>query len=118
MQTQPRDYFTADTMEILLEAEELARTRKISFKPGCTDLTYLLNQREYITAKDLDHKYERRFQLSPALDIDLVYYLGDSAEYCTWSAVSRKISTFRRSSGLFWIPSQRRFLTGREKLLD
>ena len=52
----------------------------------------------------------------PEDDSNLWVYLGDSAAYKTWSAVSGRLPTYRRSSGLLWSPHYRRWLTGREKL--
>ena len=42
IQTRPRDYLTADQLEIDLDAAEVARTRGINLRPGCKNLSYLL----------------------------------------------------------------------------
>jgi site-specific DNA-cytosine methylase len=62
--------------------------------------------------------YERRWRgLGPkrcALQ-DLVVHLGDNPEVMlVWSGVDGKVPTIRRSSGLLWSVSRRRWLTARE----
>ena len=113
------DYLVASRPEILLEASDLAARRGKLFKPNSMDLTYLLNDRELNCAKILDGRYYLKFRKAPCQDPALVYYLGDNASYgSSWSAVSGKLPTFRLNSrsGLFWLPSQKRFLTCKERL--
>ena len=66
---------------------------------------------------ELDAVCSQRFLPPPALDPDLVYFLGDNVEFAiTWSAVSGKVPCFRNNRGLYWIPSLRRWIVTREKL--
>ena len=89
---------------------------QVSRKRKLPDLSGLLSCRERGVAESLDAKYRQRFGAEPSQDRDLVYHLGDSAERCNWSAVSKAIPTVRKSHGILWSPKRRRFLTGRELL--
>ncbi len=120
-QTTVADYLVANKHEIALEAQELSSRRGISYRSNSTDLMYLLTSRELESKQALDLKYQQEYGIPPHTDGDLVYFLGDSAWYCaSWSAHSRKIPTFRcnASTGLFWLPKYRRFLTQKERLVS
>ena len=113
------DYLVASKAEILMEALEVARKRKRHFFHSDTDdLCYLLSESEVRTKRGLDSKYITRFRSLPCNNRNLVYFLGDSAEFTSWSAVSQKIPTYRcnAATGKFWIPSQNRWMTSKEKL--
>ena len=119
IQTRPSDYLIASEDEVLLDAQECARKRGVEFLEGCTDLWYLLLEREQKAVLTLDEQYWVRFNADPCEDADLCYFLGDSPEYSrTWSAVSGKIPTFRMNSrsGKYWFPMFRRWLTAKERL--
>ena len=118
--TKISDYLVASAAEILMEASELAKTRNISnFIPGQSDMSMLLTKREKNAALTWDHEYFIRFHHLARTDANLVYFLGDSPSYGNvWSACSGRIPTFRLNarSGLFWLPAQSRWLTGKERL--
>ena len=119
VQTVPSDYFLATTVEVQQEACQLAIRRGVSHKPWSTDLTYLLTDRERESLDAYESSYRRRFKMDPHEDRDLVVFLGDNGStWCTWSAVSHSIPTFRTNAkhGLFWSPCLKRFMTSREKL--
>ena len=115
---QVGDFLVASEAEILLEASCLARRRNIPVQVGQKDLRYLLLRRENNCRQELDSKYIQRYGDLPATNSNLVYFLGDSAEYCSWSASSNKIPTYRLNSksGLYWIPRLNRWLTSKERL--
>ena len=120
LHTSPRDYLTADAVEVDLEAAEVARSRKILHRPGRLNLTYLLNQRERSALRQLNASYKDRFKQDPCQDEDLCYFLGDDPSWSqTWSATSRKIPTLRRNSccGKLWFPAAKRWMTAAEKHL-
>lgn len=86
-------------------------------KPGQRiDLRGLLNTRETSVLKALCKRYKDRFQKDPNMDKDLIIFLGDSEKRACWSAINKRIPTFRRNSGKFWSVAARRWLTSREKL--
>ena len=111
------DFLVASEAELHMEAAALARRRK-SKVPPLGRFQSLLNVRELLCKQQLDDKYCARYGQHPSCNSNLVYYLGDSAEYCTWSATSAKIPTYRTSarSGLYWLPQQGRWLTSKERL--
>ena len=113
------DYLVGSRPEIFMEASELAHRRQIMYRPEWDGLEYLLLPREQQCLAMLNSKYQERTGMKPESDPDLVYFLGDSAWWSnSWSAVSGKIPTMRcnASTGIFWLPSQRRWLTAKEKL--
>ena len=118
--TQISDYLVASTAEILMEASDLAKTRKRhGFVPGKSDMWDLLTDREKQAALTWDHEYFCKFGRLARNDVNLVYFLGDSPSYGNvWSANSGMIPTFRLNSrsGLFWLPAQSRYMTGKERL--
>ena len=120
IQTRPRDYLTADQLEIDLDAAEVARARGINFRPGCKNLSYLLTVREQNAIEQLQDDYRRRFGKAAEQDEDLCLFLGDSPDWTqTWSAISRRIPTFRRNvaSAKMWFPAMQRWMTPAEKFL-
>ena len=54
-QTKPSDYYVASTLEVELEAQALARRRQVQYRPGATDLSYLLTAREAEAKEYLDY---------------------------------------------------------------
>ncbi|CAE7223901.1 unnamed protein product, partial [Symbiodinium sp. KB8] len=108
------DFLVASEAELHLEAAALARRRKKAV-PSLKNLSGLLNVRELLCKQQLDDKYLNQRGQHPSRNPNLVYYLGDSAEYCTWSAKSDKIPTYRLGarSGLYWLPGQGRWLTSK-----
>ncbi|CAE8628110.1 unnamed protein product [Polarella glacialis] len=119
VQTSPRDYICATTEEILLEAQEVARTRCIMFRPGCLDMTYLLNEREMSVVAGAEIAYFQKFGQFAVNDEDLIVFLGDNLSYSlTWSATSNAIPTYRLSTGKHWIMHLRRWMASPEKLLS
>ena len=78
---------------------------------------YLLNEREQHLVRQLDLDYQSRFSRDPTTDPDLFYFMGDRYEFArTWSAVSRKIPTYRKNGALILQQSTMRFMTGMDKL--
>ena len=117
--TKISDYLCASKAEVLLDAESVAKRRGVLFDPLNMNLSYILTEREFSTKCQLDCDYYGKFG-SPACDNpDLVYHLGDSAQYRCWSATSQKIPTYRvgSKSSLYWLPYHQRWLTGKERLL-
>ncbi|CAE7832180.1 desi2 [Symbiodinium sp. CCMP2592] len=119
-QTTVSDYLVATEQEIIMEAQDTGRTRKVVHRPGVQDYSYYLTQRELHSKAVLDNKYRQRFNSEPETNPNLVYNLGDNAEWNTsWSACSGALPTFRlgSSTAKFWLPKYRRWLTCREKLV-
>lgn len=108
----------ASKPEICLEASLRALHLGVPYQHNQSDLRYLLNEREETCRQQLDTKYMQRYNVFPCANDNLVYFLGDSAQYCTWSAVSNKIPTYRCNArtAVYWLPSQRRWLTSKERL--
>ena len=81
-------------------------------------LDSLLLPREKKAVNQLIQVYRKKFPgKDPYSDDDLFFYLGDSpSNRVTWSAVSRRLPTFRVGTGKHWCCSRHRWLTGREKL--
>ena len=77
----------------------------------------MLTQRENEVRQTLDDRYAALTGRTAVNDADLCYYLGDSAEYQTWSAISNKIPTMRNRGGIIWWPHLMRFTVPRERLL-
>ena len=120
MATTPKDYLNASRREVDMEAAEVCRIRGIQHRPGAVDFSYILNEREKNAIRELSVEYRRRFNKKPEDDADLCFFLGDDPGFSrTWSAVSKKVPTFRRNSsaGKTWYPRARRWLTPAEKLL-
>ena len=80
------------------------------------DWSYLLTSVEKQRLADYEQEYRCRFGTDPAQDPDLVFFLGDTAAYRTWSATSKRIPTYRRNGGKYWFPHHRRWLTAADKL--
>ena len=118
VKAQVADFLVASDFEIQMEASRLALYRQIPFQVGRKDLRYLLSSREDDCRQALDGKYMSRYDSLPGLNSNLVYFLGDSPEYCSWSATSAKIPTYRLNSrnSLYWLPSAKRWLTRKERL--
>ena len=113
------DFLVASTAEIQLEASVRATHRQVPYKVGCEkDLQYLLSPREEECRRQLDVKFLQKYGMLPGDHSSLVYYLGDSADYCTWSASSQKIPTYRLNAknAVYWLPKQKRWLTAKERL--
>ncbi|CAE7924522.1 unnamed protein product, partial [Symbiodinium necroappetens] len=112
------DFLVASKPEICLEASLRALHLGVPYQHNQSDLRYLLNEREETCRQQLDTKYMQRYNVFPCANDNLVYFLGDSAQYCTWSAVSNKIPTYRCNArtAVYWLPSQRRWLTSKERL--
>ena len=124
IRTTVSDYLVANKNEVILEAQDVARTRHLHpFIPpeheSSFSLLRLLTERELETKNGLDGMYLNRFHSDPSANPNLVYFLGDSMAYsATWSAISGKIPTYRlnSSSGKYWLPAARRWLTAKERL--
>ena len=88
-----------------------------SYAQDCSNVWYLLNDRERQLVRQLDADYAKRFHKDPASDPDLVYFLGDRYEFArTWSAVSGAIPTFRKNRGKYLFRAKMCFLGHRDKL--
>ena len=119
LRAEVSDYLIATSSELKLEETALALSRNMrSYIPGQTPAGYLLNPRESTTRAAMDEKYRAKFQLEPMDNKNLVYFLGDSSEYCSWSATSQKIPTYRLNSknGKYWLPHNQRLMTSKERL--
>ena len=117
--TFPSDYLTATTMEVELEAQEKARTRKIPYIPGKCDYSYLLTTRESAALNEYKNAYYKRTHCDAAKNEDLFMFLGDDPKYSlTWSFHGR-LPTYRMNfrSGLLWNARYSRWLTSKERLL-
>ena len=80
-------------------------------------LGYLLNDRERRELESYRVEYFKRFGTIPEADPNAVFFLGDNTSFSlTWSTVSGKIPTYRRNSGMFWIPSLQRWMVPADKL--
>lgn len=120
IQCQVQDYLVASATEIMMESSMVARQRGLpAFVPGTTPMRYLLLPREDQVRAELDSKYHIQYGQSPEDNPNLVYFLGDSSDWCSWSAKSGMLPTFRLNSktGKFWVPSQGRWLTSKERLV-
>ena len=116
-QTRVRDYFHAGPVELMCEAEHVARQRGKVVVPGHFDFSYLLNEREKLVIRELDAKFWQTQGRDPSLDPDLVYCLADNPQFtCLWSATSGRLPCLRRNAGSakFWSPLRKRWLTGAE----
>ncbi|OLP97976.1 hypothetical protein AK812_SmicGene19616 [Symbiodinium microadriaticum] len=114
-QTRVRDYFHAGPVELMCEAEHVARQRGKVVVPGHFDFSYLLNEREKLVIRELDAKFWQTQGRDPSLDPDLVYCLADNPQFtCLWSATSGRLPCLRRNAGSakFWSPLRKRWLTG------
>ena len=119
-QCEVRDYLVATEPEVNLELMDMASTLGLSnFLPGRDNNAILLSPREAETKSDLDMKYLQRMGEAASTNQNLVYGLGDSAAYCSWSAASGKVPTFRlsTSSAKYWLPAQSRWMTSKERLV-
>ena len=114
------DYLVASDPEIFWEVSQLAMKRLASAYWTSKDPYHVLLLREQRVKNQLDEYYRVRFQELPSENIDLCYFLGDSEDYRSWSAVSHQIPTYRMNSksGLYWLPSRRRWLTTKERLVS
>ena len=83
---------------------------------GSQNLSYLLTHRETQTAVALADSYRQQFGEAAVSNKDLVFFLGDNADYQTWSATSNKIPCFRMAGGLFWYPYFGRFMVPADKM--
>ena len=121
IKTAVSDYLIASSMEIRAEESAWAFAKGLTaFVPGSTPQRHLLTNREELVRAELDCKYEVKYKRPAASNKDLVYFLGDSAEYCSWSARSAKIPTYRlnSSSGHYWLPHLNRVMTQKERLVS
>lgn len=116
---QAHGFLVASTAEIHQEAIDLATSRGLShWVPGVVPLQFLLNHRESVTARDLGIAYQEKYGEDPRANPNLVFFLGDSAEYRSWSAVKGRILTYRLNKGIYWVPAQGRWLTNKERLVS
>lgn len=112
-----RDYLVASEAEVHMEALRVANLKRMdNFRPGIDPMSLLLNLREVQTMSELNQKYHSRTGFPAETDRDLAYFLGDSATYCSWSAASGKLPTYRLTQGRFWLPAVQRWLTSKERL--
>ena len=79
---------------------------------------YLLNKRERKALEVIVDNYYQKYSQDAVYNPDLVAFLGDNPKKrLCWSAVSRKIPTLRRNAGKMFVPSLRRWMVPKEKLL-
>lgn len=77
---------------------------------------YLLTNRERHAETVLRAIYKKRYRVRAESNPNLFLYLGDNPDRRTWSACSGRLPTLRMAGGLVWNVTQKRWLTGREKL--
>ena len=119
-QCEVRDYLVATDPEVNLELMDMATSMGLSnFVPGRDNNAILLSTREAQTKSDLDAKYFQKMGEPSYRNPNLVYGLGDSAAFCSWSASSGKVPTFRlsTSSAKYWLPAYSRWMTSKERLV-
>ena len=118
--TRPSDYLVATAVEVELEAMEKARVRRVTYRPGAKDLSYLLTTRERDALFEYEQKYLERFGVAASTNEDLFVFLGDNPSWSlTWSA-NGKLPTYRMnpSSGIYWNCKYTRWLTAKERLVS
>ena len=96
----------------------MARRRQIQWKPQETNLGYLLNAREKAVVEQQEKIYFERYGKSMVTDEDMVCFLGDNPKYSLQWSLHGRLPTYRRNTGLHWIPSRQRWLTGKERLVS
>ena len=119
-QCEIHDYLVATDAEVNLELMDMATAQGLSsFVPGRDNPTILLSSREARTKVALDEMYFKRTGELASQNKNLVYGLGDNASFCSWSAASGKVPTFRlsTSSAKYWLPAQSRWMTSKERLV-
>lgn len=125
--TEPRHAVLAPWEEVLHEARDLCRIRKIewpaqldataSSAAATVDWSFVLTPRERESLQGFTCEYVRRFGMLPFADPNAFFYLGDNASYSlTWSCVSGRLPTLRTGRGLCWCPHIHRWLTVNEHL--
>jgi hypothetical protein len=115
--TSPEHALIARPEEIKAEACHMAMLRNIAFQPDRVDFTYLMTDRERHACISLAQEFKQRFNMEPESLPWLCFYLGDSpSNRLTWSAVSKKIPTYRLSNGKTFYPMAMRWLVGSERL--
>ena len=115
------DYLIASDAEINMEAMNVAISQNLSqFSPGSTPMSFLLSLREAKAMVDLDVKYFKRTGQESKTVRNLVYNLGDSGEWQSWSAASGKVPTYRlnQRSSKYWLPCLQRWMTSKERLVS
>ena len=81
------------------------------------DFRYLLLPRETNAIREVQDKYRKKFKGPARKDKDLFIYLADSqTQKVTWSAVSKRIPTFRTQSAKMWHMQSNVWLSSRGKL--
>ncbi|CAE7660258.1 unnamed protein product, partial [Symbiodinium necroappetens] len=118
VRTRASDYMVTGVFPRMLQELELCYRRSIGYRKDSNgSMRYLLTPREEETLRSLDTSYIERFGRHPASDADLFYCLGDNASFSkTWSAVSGKLPTFRRSGGVMLQRSTETVMSGCDKL--
>jgi hypothetical protein len=117
----PGHALIADRHEVGQAAYELCTVRGIPYNPVASDLAYILTDHQKTYLENYHRKWVRQgFKAlnGPAIACPwLVFNLGDTgAEFATWSAVSGRLPTYRRTWQLFWYPFAKRWATPRERL--
>ena len=115
------DYLVSTDGDVHMEAlETAAKLGMKHFVPGRDPMTLIMNHRECRTMVELDDRYEQKFHESSKTNPNLVYGLGDNADYQSWSASSGKIPTYRLSttSSRYWLPYHQRWMTAKERLVS
>lgn len=120
VETKITDYMVASETEIQLQGQAAAKTNGVCLNETTTDWTSALSTSERKIVRELSEKYAERFLQSPETDPLLVYFLGDTAGYCSWSAVSKKIPCYRLNSktSKYFLPCHKRWLTPKERLVS
>ena len=115
------DYLVSTEGDICMEALEGATKLGLKhFVPGRDSMSALLTTREARTMVDLDERYQQRFHEPASSNPNLVYGLGDNADFQSWSAVSGKIPTYRlsTSNSRYWLPAHQRWMSAKERLVS
>ena len=121
--TRPRDYLTAQPLELFLEEASASERRGCPLPENALRRPHrswfaLLTPREQAIVRELNQAYQTMFGARPERDPDLCYFLGDNPSFSrTWTAHSHRLPTLRRNNGKLWFPSVKRWMTSAEKFL-
>lgn len=115
------DYLVSTDGDVYMEAMEAATKMGLKhFVPGRDSMSVLLSSREARTMVELNERYEQKYKQPATSNPNLVYGLGDNADFQSWSAGSGKVPTYRlsTSNSRYWLPSHQRWMTAKERLIS
>ena len=115
------DYLVSTDGDVYMEAMEAATKMGLKhFVPGRDSMSVLLSSREARTMVELNERYEQKYKQPATSNPNLVYGLGDNADFQSWSAGSGKVPTYRlsTSNSRYWLPAHQRWMTAKERLIS